>query len=441
MRRHERRPRDQRRVARQQAGDRVNRRHLQRLALASAAAAAPEVVAPAWFCRLRAARSASGCEHRPPRPPPRIGHASGRPRRRGRRPAACADGGASILLSSCALPSIHDCSWPSVRAPHTSMPSTRLASARLSTGTTTAGQPSRLAASTAGSTPLTGRTRPSSANSPSSTVFSSRAHSVLPLRRQHGQRQSDVVHRAHLRQRRRRQRQRQPGHRPAVAAVGDRRADTVTRLPQCRVGQADQVHTRQTRGDVRLDLHDLAVEPADGHRKRSTQRHQPTPRRWVISGADRRADPHADDVDAHLRPAAVLPGQPQPGQPPQPAHLLRRDSLRDAAELVAGAGLHLNEHHDARRVVGRDHVELAVSAPPVAGQHPQPQRLQVIDRELFSQRADLGTGQRSHDHTVRFGADKPWRSAHAHPQLRIHPQPRPNWFRGRQKPGIRSHRQ
>ena len=43
-------------------------------------------------------------------------------------------------------------------------------------GTTTVGQPSRLAASTAGSTPLTGRTRPSSASSPSSTVFSSRGH-------------------------------------------------------------------------------------------------------------------------------------------------------------------------------------------------------------------------------------------------------------------------
>jgi hypothetical protein len=37
-----------------------------------------------------------------------------------------------------------------------------------------------LAASTAGSTPLTGRTRPSSANSPSSTVFSSRSHADLP---------------------------------------------------------------------------------------------------------------------------------------------------------------------------------------------------------------------------------------------------------------------
>ena len=59
------------------------------------------------------------------------------------------------------------------------MPSTRLASARFSMGTTTVCQPSRWAASTAGSTPRTGRTRPSSANSPSSTVFSSRCHGFL----------------------------------------------------------------------------------------------------------------------------------------------------------------------------------------------------------------------------------------------------------------------
>ncbi|CKS39869.1 Uncharacterised protein [Mycobacterium tuberculosis] len=68
------------------------------------------------------------------------------------------------------------CNCPSVRTPRTSIPSTRLASGRLSAGTTTAGQPSRLAASTAGNTPRTGRTRPSSDNSPSSSVFSRRSH-------------------------------------------------------------------------------------------------------------------------------------------------------------------------------------------------------------------------------------------------------------------------
>ena len=59
-----------------------------------------------------------------------------------------------------------------VRAPSTSIPSTRPASPRFASGTTTVGHPSRLAASTAGSTPRIGRTRPSSANSPSNRLFS-----------------------------------------------------------------------------------------------------------------------------------------------------------------------------------------------------------------------------------------------------------------------------
>ncbi len=43
------------------------------------------------------------------------------------------------------------------------------------------GQPCRLAASTAGSTPCTGRIRPSSASSPNNTAFSKRSHGFLRL--------------------------------------------------------------------------------------------------------------------------------------------------------------------------------------------------------------------------------------------------------------------
>ena len=156
------------------------------------------------------------------------------------------------------------------------------------------------------------------------------------------------------------------------------------------------MHAGKPRGDVGLDLHDVAVQTAHGHRERPPQRHQPTPCRWVISGPRRR--PMRTPMTS-MRTAAQLPswrGQPQPGQPPQPAHLLRRHGLCDATELVAGAGLHLDEHHDARRVVGGDHVQFAVSATPIAGQHPQPQRLQMLDRQLLSECADLGAGQRSH---------------------------------------------
>src|ERR1700722_16462880 len=52
----------------------------------------------------------------------------------------------------------------------------------------------------------------------------------------------------------------EPRHRPLVAAVGDRGADPVPRLLQRGVGQADQMHAWQTRGDIGLDPHDLAVQ-------------------------------------------------------------------------------------------------------------------------------------------------------------------------------------
>jgi hypothetical protein len=55
----------------------------------------------------------------------------------------------------------------------------RVASGRFSTGTTASFQPSPLAASTADSTPRTGRTRPSRANSPSTTTVSSCRHGVF----------------------------------------------------------------------------------------------------------------------------------------------------------------------------------------------------------------------------------------------------------------------
>ena len=134
------------------------------------------------------------------------------------------------------------------------------------------------------------------------------------------------------------------------------------------------------------------VEPAHRHRERSAQRHQPTALQMGDLRSPLPADAHADDVDAHRRPAAVLAGQPQPGQPAQPAHLVRRHRLLHSAELVTGACLHLDENRVRVRVVGRDDVQLAVAAAPVAVQHTQPQRGQMVDRQLLTQRADLGTG-------------------------------------------------
>src|SRR6478672_1162265 len=58
-----------------------------------------------------------------------------------------------------------------------------------------------------------------------------------------------------------------------------------------------------------------------------------------------------------------------------------------------------------RPFVGRDHVELAVSAPPIARQHAQPKRRQMVNGQLLTECADLGTGQRCHAATIRAGTD------------------------------------
>ncbi len=149
--------------------------------------------------------------------------------------------------------------------------------------------------------------------------------------------------------------------------------------------------TGQTRGDVGFDLHDFAFQPTHRDRERSAQRHQPTPCTCVISGLPLPADADADDIDAHRRPAVVLAGQPQPGQPTQPADLLRRHRLLHPTELVTGAGLHLDENYRAGGLVGGDDVELAVPAAPIAVQHLQSDRRQVINSQLLTQRTDFGT--------------------------------------------------
>ena len=73
----------------------------------------------------------------------------------------------------------------------------------------------------------------------------------------------------------------------------------------------------------------------------------------VISGRAPAPDPHADHIDAHRRPVPVLAGQPQPGQPAQPADLARGDRVRQAPVTVAGTRLDLDEHHRAGGLVGR----------------------------------------------------------------------------------------
>jgi hypothetical protein len=82
-----------------------------------------------------------------------------------------------------------------------------------------------------------------------------------------------------------------------------------------------------------------------------------------------------------------------------------------------------NEHDDAGRIVSRGHVQLAVSAPPIARQHVQPKRRQMVNGQLLTERADLGTGQHRHAATMLADTDDRSSAIASYPQSRIHPQP------------------
>ena len=98
-------------------------------------------------------------------------------------------------------------------------------------------------------------------------------------RREHRAGQSQVVPAALLRQRRRGERQRDARGRPGLPGVDDRGPHPVARLRQRRVRQPHQRHPGQALADVRLDLDDLAVDPAQPDRPRARERHLRTPPR------------------------------------------------------------------------------------------------------------------------------------------------------------------
>ena len=108
------------------------------------------------------------------------------------------------------------------------------------------------------------------------------------------------------------------------------------------------------------------------------------------------SDADSDDIDAYGGPAAVVTGEPQARQAPQPSDLLRGHRLLHSAEVVAGACLHFDEDRGSRCIVSRDDVQLAVPATPVAVEHPKTKRIQMLDRQVLAKRSNLGTSERSH---------------------------------------------
>ena len=193
------------------------------------------------------------------------------------------------------------------------------ASAAFPSGTTTSRTPWRSAASTLGSTPRTGRTDPSRPSSPRCTTVRGRLGGQDPRRheRRDGDRQVEAVPALGIEAGERLTVMRRCGSgTPLLVAA---RLDPVGRLRAGGVGQPADGEVRQPLGDVRLDVDEGAVEPAQGDRPGAPQaHHDPTPTRaGATAGAAVRAqDP--DDVDAH-RPRApqVVLGQPGGGEPSQ----------------------------------------------------------------------------------------------------------------------------
>ena len=116
------------------------------------------------------------------------------------------------------------------RTPNTDMPGTSAASRACGSGTKIRSIPRADAASAIGSTPGTGRSRPSRVSSPTSTVRSRDVVRHLPARGQHPDGDGQVEVRPALGEVGRRQQDRHPpGGRPGEAGVGHRGAAAVAR--------------------------------------------------------------------------------------------------------------------------------------------------------------------------------------------------------------------
>lgn len=287
MRRHERRPGDQRRVPRQQPGHRVNRGDFQRLALRQRRQQPRKALREHRFAHPRRAGEhqvvgpGRGQLHREPglRLPDHVDQIRRRLRGGGVRldPAVQGAGAAQPVLQLAQR----------AHAPH--VDAVDQAGLGQVVGRDHHGRPAvALGGQHRGQHPAHRPDPPVQRQLAQQHRLVQPVPRVLPLRRQHRRRQSDVVDAAHFRQRRRRQRQRQPRLRPVVGAVADRRPDPVARLLQRGVRQPHQMHAGQTGRDVGLDLHDLSVHAAHRDGERASQRHQPIPCRCVISGVRRR---------------------------------------------------------------------------------------------------------------------------------------------------------
>ena len=159
MRRAKRPLAQQPRAGRQQAGDRVNRRRLERFVEGQRRQDRRDAVAPSSSCRRRAVRSSARCGRRPRRSPARGARAPGRGRRRSRRRTSRLDAGsgrdgvARLRRNVRRIVQRRDRLGAASATGKSSSPSTTAASARLGWRQQQRAEPSRRAAAAIGSTP------------------------------------------------------------------------------------------------------------------------------------------------------------------------------------------------------------------------------------------------------------------------------------------------
>ena len=190
------------------------------------------------------------------------------------------------------------------------------ASAALSVATSTVVSPASTAASTDGSTPRIGLIRPSRASSPKQHHAQQRGSWDHAVRGQHRGGDREIEPAARLGEAGRRQSHRHPPVGPTEAAVDDRGPYPVARLVQGGVGQADQLHDRDARGEICLDFHHVALDPDQGHSVASRDGHsdhllEVGDLQWRALVAN-----DLDDVEPDVPTQAARLLEPRRSQPP-----------------------------------------------------------------------------------------------------------------------------
>ena len=258
--------------------------------------------------------------------------------------------------------------------------STSTASAAFSTGTTTSGTPCRAAARTAGSTPRTGRTRPSSPSSPRwTTPSAATAGRTGPAAARMATAMARSKHRPLLGDRRRREVDRHPvrrdRHTPRRGAAERTRSGA---WAQAASGSPVTV-TWGSPGAMWASTSTIAPSIPCRATARVRPRLMTRPRRCAgrIAGPRRAASTPMTSIrtDPDRGVVGVQPGGSQPAQPDElgPGHRLDRH-----AEARAAPRLHLAD--DEAVAVEGDDVDLAGVAPPVAGEDRHPALAQEAGR-------------------------------------------------------------